>query len=199
MNQIKKFYHIPNKNCQKSIHVKNNASLINKGSDLWNTTYYPKLSDTMSNRKRWYVINAEGQTLGRLATLAATTIRGKMNPRYHPAMDIGDYVIVTNAGKINVTGKKYWKKYYFRHTQNKRSGAGRIGGYRVIPFNELVRCPERVIEEAVFGMLPKGRIGKKLRVKHLKVFQGDKHPHNAQSPSNITDQINTRLDLSSKR
>jgi len=92
------------------------------------------LADSTSDKKRWYIIDAEGQTLGRLATLAATTIRGKMNPRYHPAMDLGDNVIVINAEKINVTGKKYWKKYYFKHTQNKRSGAGRIGGYRLVFF-----------------------------------------------------------------
>merc|ERR1712224_1023410 len=191
MKQYKNFNHNLNKSCRRSINVKVHDSLINKGPDLWNKTYYPKLSDTMSNKKRWYIINAEGQTLGRLATLAATTIRGKMNPKYHPAMNIGDYVIVINAEKINVTGKKYWKKYYFRHTQNKRSGAGRIGGYRVVFFKEMVQCPERIVEEAVFGMLPKDRMGKCIRTKLLKVFKGGEHPHIAQCPKNITHRINS--------
>merc|ERR1712078_949035 len=138
-------------------------------------------------------IDAEGQTLGRLATLAASAIRGKMNPRYHPAMDMGDYVIVINAGKINVTGKKYWKKFYFRHTQNKRSGAGQIGCYRIEYFRDtLERTPERIIEKAVFGMLPNNRLGKSIRNKHLKVFKGSEHPYNAQTPLNITHLINAR-------
>merc|ERR1712224_898277 len=139
--------------------------------------------------------DAEGQTLGRLATLAATAIRGKMNPKYHPAMDMGDYVIIVNAEKINVTGDKYWKKYYFRHTLSKRSGAGRIGGYRLTFFKESISRPEQVIEEAVFGMLPKGRIGKRLRVKHLKIFPGKKHPHGAQDAKEITHRMHVRSDL----
>merc|ERR1711907_298286 len=121
-------------------------SLTNIGADFWNKTYYPSLSDTTSEKKRWYLINAEGQTLGRLATLAATAIRGKMNPKYHPAMDMGDNVIVINAEKVRVTGKKYWMKYYFRHTQNERSGAGRIGKYKIEYFRDLKeRFPVRIV------------------------------------------------------
>merc|ERR1712167_286273 len=88
---------------------------------------------------------------------------------------MGSYVIVINAEKVKVTGKKYTNKYYFRHTQNKRSGAGRIGGYRLEYFNEMQkRLPERIVEKAVFGMLPKGRLGKDMRIKQLKVsFQAD--------------------------
>merc|ERR1712006_75684 len=105
--------------------------------------------------------------------------------------DMGDYVIVVNAAKVRVSGKKYWKKYYFTHSQNKRSGAGRIGGYRIESFRVLKeRHPERIIEEAVYGMLPKGRLGKSIRVKHLKVIKGTEHSHEAQAPIDITHLIN---------
>merc|ERR1712224_133654 len=124
---------------------------------------------TSPTTKNWYLINAEGQTLGRLATLAATAIRGKMNCRYHPSMDMGDYVVIVNADKVNVTGKKYWEKYYFRHTHNKRSGAGRVGGYRLVAFKEM--CPIQILEKAVYGMLPKNRMGKIIRRKNLKVYR----------------------------
>merc|ERR1711862_120548 len=123
---------------------------------------------------------------------------GKMNPYYHPAMDTGDYVIVINADKVEVTGAKHWKKYYFRHTQNKRSGAGRIGGYRIEYLSELKkRFPERIIKEAVFGMLPKGRLGKSIRVKHLKVFKGTEYPHNSQVPTDLTYLINMNSKINS--
>merc|ERR1712118_84947 len=108
------------------------------------------------------------------------------------AMNMGDYVVIINADKINVTGKKFWKKYYFRHTQNKRSGAGRIGGYRIEYFNEVQkRIPERIVEKAVTGMLPKDRLGKSIRVKQLKVYKGAVHPHEAQTPLDITHLITT--------
>merc|ERR1712093_954232 len=171
-----------------SIQSSNNGA---KRYDFWNNTYYPKLEDTANNIKPWYIIDADGQTLGRLATLIANVIRGKMNPQYHPAMDMGDNIIVVNAEKVKVSGKKYWMKHYFRHTQNVRSGAGRIGSYRIEYFRDLQeRLPERIIEEAVRGMLPKDRLGKSLGVKHLKVFKGSKHPHSAQAPQNITHLIN---------
>merc|ERR1712007_74736 len=100
---------------------------------------------------------------------------------------MGSYVIVTHANKVKVTGEKYLNKYYFRHTQNKRSGAGRIGGYRIEYFNELqLRLPERIVEKAVFGMLPKDKLGKDIRVKQLKVYKGAVHPYKAQSPLEIT-------------
>merc|ERR1712187_879842 len=109
-------------------------------------------------------------------------------------MDMGDNVIVVNAEKIKVTGKKYSNKYYFHHTQNKRSGAGRIGGYRIEYFNDLLeRFPERIIEKAVFGMLPKGRLGKSIMGRHLKVFKGEEHPHKSQVPQDITHLINAKL------
>jgi large subunit ribosomal protein L13 len=157
-----------------------------------NITHNPKAEDTSASSKPWYVLNADGQILGRLASLAATIIRGKMSPQYQPAMKLGSYVIVINAEKVKVTGKKYTNKYYFRHTQNKRSGAGRIGGYRLEYFNEMQkRLPERIVEKAVFGMLPKGRLGKDIRVKQLKVFRGVAHPYVAQKPLEITHLISS--------
>merc|ERR1719316_1919453 len=172
-------------------HIKANSTK-SKYNDHWNNTYYPKLGDTAHNSKPWFIIDAEGQVLGRLATLAASVIRGKMNPKYHPAMDMGDNVIVINADKVKLTGKKYWMKYYFRHTQNKRSGAGRIGSYSIEYFRDLKdRFPARIIENAVYGMLPKNRLGKSIRVKHLKVFKGSEHPHRAQDPNDITHLIDS--------
>merc|ERR1711918_331171 len=121
------------------------------------------------------------------------------SPQYQPAMKMGCYVIVTHAEKVKVTGKKYLNKYYFRHTQNKRSGAGRIGGYRIEYFNELQqRLPERLIEKAVHGMLPKDKLGKDIRVKQLKVFKGDVHPYKAQSPLDITHLIKSYAEHSTK-
>merc|ERR1712100_806648 len=164
----------------------------NKSYDFLNNTYYPKLGDAAHNVKPWFIIDADGQIVGRLATLVASVIRGKMNPKYHPAMDMGDNVIVVNAEKVKVTGKKYWMKYYFRHTQNKRSGAGRIGSFKIEYFRDLKeRFPVRIIENAVYGMLPKGRLGKSIRLKHLKVFKGSKHPHCSQNPNDITHLINS--------
>merc|ERR1712113_312054 len=166
-----------------------------KNYDPLNNSFYPKKKDTISSNKTWYVIDADGQTLGRLATLAASVIRGKTNPLYHPAMDMGDNVIVVNAEKIKVTGKKYSNKYYFHHTQNKRSGAGRIGGYRIEYFKDLLhRIPERIIEKAVYGMLPKNRLGKYIRVKRLMVYKGNENPHKAQNPKDITHLIDAKYD-----
>lgn len=145
---------------RRSVRVQAATKVTEQGPDMWNTTYYPKAIDTANNVKPWYVINAEGQTLGRLASLAASYIRGKHLPTYHPASDMGSYVVILNAEKVEVTGTKFDDKYYFNHTQNKRSGAGRIGGYRIEYFKDLQqRRPEKIIEEAVYGMLPKGRLG----------------------------------------
>merc|ERR1719160_2318310 len=100
---------------------------------------------------------------------------------------MGSYVIVINADKVNVSGRKNLQKYYFSHTQNKRSGSGRIGGYRIDYYKDLQkRFPERIITKAVIGMLPKDRLGRSIRVKHLKVFRGQTHPHSSQSPKDIT-------------
>lgn len=170
------------------------ATQIEKlGPDTWNKTYYPKSSDTLNLYKPWYIIDAEGQTLGRLATLAANVIRGKHLPTYHPAMDMGCTVVVINADKVQVTGNKFTDKTYFRHTQNKRSGAGRPGGWKLESFKDLqARIPERIVEKAVHGMLPKGRLGRHIRVQHLKVYRGTAHPHEAQQPVDITHLINAR-------
>lgn len=154
--------------------------------DLFNKTYYPTSADAANVSKKWFIIDAEGQTLGRLATLAATYIRGKHLPTYHPAMDMGAYVVVINAEKVEVTGNKFNDKTYFRHV-NGRPGSGTIETFRQLQ----QRIPERIIERAVKGMLPKGRLGRDIRL-HLKVFKGTKHEHTAQQPVNITHEINTR-------
>merc|ERR1711972_624608 len=165
-----------------------NSAKQRKDYDPLNSSFYPKKEDTTSSNKTWYIIDADGQTLGRLATLAASVIRGKINPQFHPAMDMGDNVIV-------VTGKKYSNKYYFHHTQSKRSGAARIGGYWIEYFKNLLhRIPERIIEKAVYGMLPKNRLGKYIRVKQLMVYKGNENPHKAQNPKDITHLIDTKYD-----
>ncbi|KAG2486227.1 hypothetical protein HYH03_015052 [Edaphochlamys debaryana] len=154
--------------------------------DLLNKSYYPTSADAAAVNKRWYVIDAEGQTLGRLATLAATYIRGKHLPTYTPSMDMGAYVIVLNADKVTVSGKKSTKKTYFRHV------TGRPGSWTSETFTELqARLPERIIERAVKGMLPKGAIGRNIKL-HLKVYTGAKHEHEAQQPQDITKEISIK-------
>ncbi|GBF87502.1 50S ribosomal protein, chloroplastic [Raphidocelis subcapitata] len=154
--------------------------------DLLNKSYYPTAADASNAAKRWYIIDAEGQTLGRLATLAATYIRGKHLPTYTPSMDMGAYVVVINADKVAVTGNKANAKTYFRHVN------GRPGSYTVETFNELQRrIPERIVEKAVKGMLPKGSLGRDIRL-HLKVFKGTAHPHEAQQPVDITKEISVK-------
>ena len=125
---------------------------------------------------QWYIVDAEGQVLGRLATAVANIIRGKHKPMFTPHMDTGDNVIVINAAKVRVTGKKAEQKRYFRHT-------GYMGHERFTPFEMMItKHPERVIEKAVYGMLPKTALGRgKLRQK-LRVFADDKHTHTAQQP-----------------
>jgi large subunit ribosomal protein L13 len=131
---------------------------------------------------KWYVIDAEGQRLGRLATEIATILRGKNKPTFTPHMDTGDFVIVVNAEKVVVTGRKSEQKLYRRHS-------GRPGGMKVETFNQLQkRIPNRIIEKAVKGMLPKNAMGRKLFTK-LKVYTGADHPHQAQQPESLT--INT--------
>lgn len=125
--------------------------------------------------RKWFVIDAQGQTLGRLATRVATVLRGKHKPIYTPHIDCGDYVIVVNADKINVTGKKLDQKMYYRHS-------GYPGGLKQVSLRrQLQTHPERVIEAAVRGMLPKNRLGRKM-FKKLKVYDGPDHPHQAQQP-----------------
>jgi large subunit ribosomal protein L13 len=125
---------------------------------------------------QWYIVDAEGQVLGRLATAVANIIRGKHKPMFTPHMDTGDNVIVINAAKVRVTGKKAEQKQYFRHT-------GYMGHERFTPFEMmLAKHPERVIEKAVYGMLPKTALGRQKLRNKLRVFADAKHTHAAQQP-----------------
>src|SRR2546423_370144 len=125
--------------------------------------------------RRWYIVDAEGQTLGRLATQIADTLRGKNKPQYTPHVDTGDFVIVVNAEKIAVTGKKLDEKIYYRHS-------GYPGGLRSRTLREqLQRRPTEVIRKAVKGMLPKNRLARK-QINKLKIYAGPEHPHDAQAP-----------------
>ena len=139
-------------------------------------TYMPSAS---SIERKWYVVDAEGQTLGRLATVVAATLRGKNKPTFTPFLDTGDYVIVVNADKITVTGKKLDQKTYFSHSKY-------IGGVKETTLREmLAKKPERVIEHAVIGMLPKGPLGRQM-AKKLFVYAGAEHKHQAQKPETLT-------------
>lgn len=144
-----------------------------------NKSYVPPQG---SIEQKWYVIDAANQRLGRLAVEIARILRGKNKPIYTPHMDTGDFVIVVNAEKIEVTGKKRTQKLYRRHS-------GRPGGMKTETFAKLQnRLPERIIEQAVKGMLPKNSLGRQLYTK-LNVYAGSEHPHAAQKPETLT--INT--------
>jgi large subunit ribosomal protein L13 len=135
-------------------------------------TYTPKLQEI---ERRWWVVDADGQVLGRLATEIAHILRGKHKPMFTPHLDTGDFVIVINADKVRLTGDKAQKKSYFRHS-------GYMGGESFVLFRDmLAKHPERVIELAVKGMLPKNNLGRLMRRK-LKVYAGPVHPHDAQQP-----------------
>jgi large subunit ribosomal protein L13 len=139
-------------------------------------TYSAKRSD---NKDKWCIINAEGAVLGRLATLIASRLIGKHNPLFTPHADTGDWVVVINADKIALSGKKLEQKCYYRHS-------GYIGGLKTVTAKKLLeKSPEDLIGFAVKGMLPKNRLGNKL-FKKLKVYAGDKHPHEAQQPEILT-------------
>ncbi|AMD85808.1 LSU ribosomal protein L13P [Capnocytophaga haemolytica] len=126
-------------------------------------------------KKQWVLVDAEGQTLGRLASKVAKLLRGKYKPEYTPHVDCGDNVVVINAEKINLTGNKWETKEYLRHT-------GYPGGQRFVKVKEaLVRYPERIIEKAVKGMLPKNKLGAAI-FRNLKVYAGAEHAHEAQKP-----------------
>ncbi|TYH29902.1 hypothetical protein ES288_A01G050200v1 [Gossypium darwinii] len=143
--------------------------------DIWNNTWYPKAKDHINTEKTWYVVDATDKILGRLASTISVHIRGKNLATYTPSVDMGAFVIVVNAEKVSVSGKKRTQKLYRRHS-------GRPGGMKVETFNQLQqRIPERIIEHAVRGMLPKGRLGRAL-FNHLKVYKGPDHPHDAQKP-----------------
>ena len=123
----------------------------------------------------WYLVNAEGKTLGRLASEIANVLRGKHKPIYTPHLDCGDYVIVINADKVRVTGRKLDQKVYYHHS-------GYPGGIKSISLRDQLRKhPERVLQAAVRGMLPKNALGRKM-MRKLKVYAGDAHPHQAQQP-----------------
>jgi large subunit ribosomal protein L13 len=139
------------------------------------TTFFAR---DASVRRDWYIVDASGKTLGRLATQLATRLRGKHKPEYTPHVDTGDHIIVLNAEKIRVTGDKLRDKIYYWHT-------GAIGGIKSKSLEKLMaEHPERAIEIAVKGMLPKNPLGRR-KFKKLHVFQGDKHPHTAQQPKSL--------------
>ncbi len=128
--------------------------------------------------RQWYVVDAEGKTLGRLATVIASTLRGKTKPTYAPHMDMGDYVIVLNAEKIAVTGNKEREKLYSRHS-------GYPGGLTQIALRDMrVKHPERIIKYAVKGMLPKNALGEE-QLRKLKVYAGNEHPHASHKPTDL--------------
>lgn len=138
-------------------------------------TYSARPSD---NQGQWWIVNAEGAVLGRLASQVASRLRGKHNPLYTPHVDTGDSVIVINAGKIKLTGRKPEQKHYYRHS-------GYMGGLKSTTARKLLESrPEEVIRHAVKGMLPKNSLGRKL-VKKLKVYAGNEHPHGAQQPEQL--------------
>lgn len=136
------------------------------------TTYMAKSSDV---ERKWYIVDAEGKTLGRLASEVATIIRGKLKPQFTPHVDTGDFVIVINAEKIYLSGNKWTDKVYYRHS-------GYTGGLKETTAAQMrERRPERMIELAVHGMLPKNRLGNQMKTR-LKVYAGSEHPHAAQQP-----------------
>ncbi len=135
-------------------------------------TSFPKAGEIS---RKWFVVDAKDQVLGRLASHVANILSGKVKPTWTPFMDMGDHVIVINAEKVKLTGKKTEQKLYRHHT-------GFLGGLKTVNAQSVLgKYPERVIEEAVKGMLPKNKLGRAMS-KKLKVYAGDKHPHEAQQP-----------------
>lgn len=138
-------------------------------------SYSPKAKEI---ERRWHVVDAEGQVLGRLAARVARILRGVHKPTFAPHLDAGDYVVVINAAKLRVTGKKLTQKIYYRHS-------GYPGGLKSVSLGERLRVrPEQVLREAVKGMLPKNRLGRAM-IKKLKVYSGPEHPHRAQKPQRV--------------
>ena len=138
-------------------------------------TYYPKLDEI---NQKWYVVDAEGMVLGRLASQVASILRGKNKPYYSPHMDTGDFIVVVNADKVRISGRKAETKNYFTHS-------GYIGGGRFESYKEAMdKHPEEIISRAVKGMLPRNTLGRKLFHK-LKVYAGPEHPHLAQQPEKL--------------
>lgn len=140
-------------------------------------TYTPTASEAAAQRE-WYVIDAAGLTLGRLATVVAQYLRGKTKPTYTPHMDMGDFVIVINSDKVKVTGNKFTQKMYYSHS-------GYPGNLKAVAFNEVMKKhPTFAVEAAVRGMLPRNSLGNQMLTK-LKVYAGERHPHAAQQPKPI--------------
>ena len=138
-------------------------------------TYSPKPAEV---QRQWHMVDAEGEILGRLATVIARKLRGKDKPEFAPHVDTGDFVVVVNAEKIRVTGSKMNDKMYYRHS-------GYPGGLKEASLREMLdKKPEKVIYEAVKGMLPKNRLGRAM-LKKLKVYAGPDHPHQAQAPATL--------------
>ena len=145
-------------------------------------TLIPKVSEI---QRKWFVVDADGQVLGRLASRIASILRGKHKQTFVPHLDVGDHVVVLNAAKVHLTGRKLRDKQYRWHS-------GYIGGLREVSAETMLRThPERVIEWAVQGMLPKNRLGKAM-AKKLKVYRGTTHPHQAQRPETLTTKAEVR-------
>src|SRR5262245_91172 len=148
-----------------------------RSSDSFMKTYSARPDDIETG---WYVVDAEGMVLGRLAAEVARIIRGKHKPMFTPHMDTGDNVIVINASKVKVTGRKAEQKNYFSHT-------GYMGHERFTPYGTMIaKHPERVIEKAVYGMLPKTALGRQVLRRKLRVYANAEHPHVAQQPKPLT-------------
>lgn len=138
-------------------------------------TYIPKTGEITHD---WVLVDANDQNLGRLATQIATILIGKHKPIYTPGVDVGDFVVVINAERVRVTGKKLDEKFYYRHSQYP-------GGLKAISLrDQLAKHPERVLHSAVWGMLPHNKLGRRL-IKKLKVYAGPEHPHQAQQPKQL--------------
>jgi large subunit ribosomal protein L13 len=138
-------------------------------------TYTPKKADI---NREWFVVDAEGKTLGRLATAIAAVLRGKNKPMFAPHIDVGDFVVVVNADKVAVTGKKETNKFYYRHSHYP-------GGFRSVSVRDMrASHPERILESAVRGMLPRNVLGAE-QLRKLKVYAGPEHPHQAQQPKEL--------------
>ncbi len=135
-------------------------------------TYHPKKDEV---QQKWWLINADGRILGRLATEIAVLLRGKNKPQFAPSADVGDFVVVVNAEKVAVTGNKLEEKMYYHHSQYP-------GGIKEKKLKEMLETkPEEVIRKAVWGMIPKNKLGRAI-IKKLKVYRGPEHPHQAQNP-----------------
>jgi large subunit ribosomal protein L13 len=129
--------------------------------------------------RRWFLVDAQGQVLGRLASRIASLLRGKVRPQFTPHLDTGDFVIVVNAGQVRLTGRKLDHKFYYRHS-------GYLGGLKTTTARQLLqRKPEEVLRQAVRGMLPKNSLGRHL-LKKLKIYADGEHPHQAQQPVPLT-------------